>query len=88
VKYLLENSSENSRTLAAHLRYLSIQYGLKDPVEFLKYDPPMIYQFEYLNVSRNGLRGSHHTFKAYIITTQEVKKKKYAFTLKSKLETI
>ena len=31
VKYLLENSPENSRTWAVHLRYLSSKYGLLDP---------------------------------------------------------
>ena len=40
VKYLLENSPENSRTWAVHLRYLSFKYGLLDPLECLKVDPP------------------------------------------------
>ena len=30
VKYLLENSSENSRTWSVHIRYLSKKYGLAD----------------------------------------------------------
>ena len=40
VKYLLENSSDNSRTWSAHLRFLSQKYGLDDPLECLKFDPP------------------------------------------------
>ena len=40
VKYLLENSPENSRTWAIHLRNLSTKYGLPDPLECLKSDPP------------------------------------------------
>ena len=39
VKYLLETSSENSRTWAVHLRYLSYKYGLDDPLHCLKMDP-------------------------------------------------
>ena len=40
VKYLLENSLDNSRTWAVHVRYLSQKYGLDDPLECLKFDPP------------------------------------------------
>ena len=40
VKYLLETSSENSRTWSIHLRNLCRMYGLKDPLENLKNDPP------------------------------------------------
>ena len=39
VKYLLENSAENSRTWSIHLKYLSQLYGLKDPSECLQMDP-------------------------------------------------
>ena len=46
VKYLLENSPENSRTWAVHLRYLSFKYGLLDPLECLKVDPPPKSQFK------------------------------------------
>ena len=37
---MLENSSDNSRTWSAHLRFLSQKYGLDDPLECLKFDPP------------------------------------------------
>ena len=40
VKYLLETSSENRRTWSAHLRNLSNQYDLSDPLEYLRKDPP------------------------------------------------
>ena len=40
VKYLLQNSCENSRTWAAHLRFLSKMYGLEDPLVSLRRDPP------------------------------------------------
>ena len=40
VKYLLENSPENSRTWCIHLRHLCQKYALKDPLECLKADPP------------------------------------------------
>ena len=46
VKYLLENSPDNSRTWAVHLRYLSLKYGLKDPLECLKTDPPAKSQYK------------------------------------------
>ena len=38
-KYLLENSSDKSRSRAVHVRYLSQKYGLDDPLECLKFDP-------------------------------------------------
>ena len=40
VKYLLEISSENSRTWSVHIRHLSEKYGLGDPLSCLKRDPP------------------------------------------------
>ena len=40
VKYLLGNTSENSRTWSAHIRQLSTRYGLEDPLVCLKRDPP------------------------------------------------
>ena len=46
VKYLLENSSENSRTWAIHLRHLCQTYGLLDPLEYLKKDPPSKSEFK------------------------------------------
>ena len=39
VKYLLETSSENSRTWSIHLRNLCHMYGIKDPLENFKNDP-------------------------------------------------
>ena len=41
LKYLLETSSENSRTWAVLLCHLSLRYGLPDPTECLKNDPPL-----------------------------------------------
>ena len=40
VHYLLQNSEENSRTWAVHLRYLSKMYNLEDPLSCLERDPP------------------------------------------------
>ena len=40
VKYLLKNSSENSRTWSAHLKHLSRRYELEDPFTCLCRDPP------------------------------------------------
>ena len=40
MKYLLETSDENSRTWAVHIRYLSLEYDLPDPLECFRYDPP------------------------------------------------
>ena len=40
VKYLLQTNQHNSRTWAAHLRYLCTRYGLEDPLVYLNRDPP------------------------------------------------
>ena len=40
VKYLLTNSSENSRTWAINMRHISTMYGLEDPLSCLQRDPP------------------------------------------------
>ena len=40
VKYLLETSTENSRTWSIFVKYLSKMYGLKDPLQCLTRDPP------------------------------------------------
>ena len=40
VKYLLENSPENSRTWSTRIRQLSLMYELEDPLECLRKDPP------------------------------------------------
>ena len=40
VKYLLETSLENSRTWSVHLKHLSEQYNLDDPLVCLRMDPP------------------------------------------------
>ena len=39
VKYLLENSPDNSRTWSIHVRHLARQYGLPDPLDLLRQDP-------------------------------------------------
>ena len=39
VKYLLENSPDNSRTWSIHVRHLARQYGLPDPLDLLNSDP-------------------------------------------------
>ena len=46
VKYLLETSSENSRTWSTHLRNLSNQYDLADPLECLRKDLPSRSQYK------------------------------------------
>ena len=40
VKYIVKNSSENSRTWIIHLKYLCEKYGLEDPFSCLIKDPP------------------------------------------------
>ena len=39
VKYLLQTSTENSRTWSINLRHISRQYGLPDPLDWLCQDP-------------------------------------------------
>ena len=46
VKYLLETAENNSRTWTAHLRLLSKQYSLPDPLEILENDPPSKQEFK------------------------------------------
>ena len=41
VKYRLETSSENSRTLSLHIKHLSETYGLPDPLQCLRLDAPV-----------------------------------------------
>ena len=41
VKYLLESSSEDSRTWSVYIRALCRQYGLEDPLICLRKDPPL-----------------------------------------------
>ena len=48
VKYLLENTCENSRTWSAHIRHLSQKYGLEDPLICLRRDPPSKSQYKEL----------------------------------------
>ena len=45
VKHILETSQENSRTWAIHVRYLSEKYGLPDPLDCLKSEPPSKNQY-------------------------------------------
>ena len=40
IKYLLETAETKSRTWSTHLRFLSEKYGLEDPLDCLKKDPP------------------------------------------------
>ena len=40
IKHLLETTENNSRTWAAHIRYLSSKYSLPDPLDCLLSDPP------------------------------------------------
>ena len=40
IKYILKNSSENSRTWTVHLKHLCEQYGIEDPLSCLNRDPP------------------------------------------------
>ena len=46
MKYLLENSNENSRTWSAHIRHLSRRYGLEDSLSCLSRDPPPKSEFK------------------------------------------
>ena len=45
VKYLLQNSNNNSHTWSIRLRQLSEQYGLEDPLLCLSRDPPTKTQY-------------------------------------------
>ena len=40
IKYILENSCDNSNTWSAHLRNLSRMYNMKDPKELISYPAP------------------------------------------------
>ena len=40
VKYLLKESTENSRTWSIFIKQLSVMYGLTDPLQCLQSDPP------------------------------------------------
>ena len=40
VKYLLNNTNNNSRTWSAHMRHISLLYNIDDPSELLGRDPP------------------------------------------------
>ena len=40
VKYLLENSPENSHTWSRHIRNLAKMYGIEDPLSSIKKPPP------------------------------------------------
>ena len=40
IKYLLENSNENSHSWAIHIRQISKMYGLEDPLDCLRRSPP------------------------------------------------
>ena len=42
IKYLLENSNENSRSWAIHLRQISQMYELEDPLDCLRKSPPSV----------------------------------------------
>jgi hypothetical protein len=46
VKYLLETSSENSRTWSVHFQHLSQKYELPDPLECLRADLIVKSQFK------------------------------------------
>ena len=46
VKYLLENSADNSRTWSVHIKFLSKKYGLAEPLKCLKFDPPPKSQYK------------------------------------------
>ena len=46
IKYLLETSPVNSRTWSNHLRHLCDMYGIQDPLESLKNDPPLKSSFK------------------------------------------
>ena len=52
VKYLLENSADNSRTWVINLRHLSKMYGLEDPLESLMKEPPSKYQYKELIMTK------------------------------------
>ena len=46
VKYLLENSEDNSRTWSIHMKHLSIKYNIEDPLTCLRRDPPEKSRYE------------------------------------------
>ena len=46
VKFLMENSCENSRTWAVYIKQLSEKYDLEDPIKCLRRDPPSKGQYK------------------------------------------
>lgn len=46
VKYLMNNSPKNSNTWSMHVKFLSQKYGLGDPSDCLKIDPPSKSQYK------------------------------------------
>ena len=46
VKYLMENSCENSRTWSVYIKQLSEKYDLENPIECLRRDPPSKSQYK------------------------------------------
>ena len=59
VTYLLEHSSENSRTWSAHIRHLSRQYDLEDPLLCLRRDPPSKSGYKELIATKLKIRCLH-----------------------------
>ena len=52
VKYLLKESTENSRTWSIFIRQLSVMYGLTDPLHCLQCDPPQKSVYKELILTR------------------------------------
>ena len=54
VKYLLKESSDNSRTWAMHVRHLSKMYCLEDPLLCLSRDPPSKSEYKHHDFQSNN----------------------------------
>ena len=66
MKYLLETTQPNSRTWAAHIRYLSVRYDIPDPLECLQSDPPSkSYYKEYIHTKIAAYFENYMKDKAY-----------------------
>ena len=65
IKYLLETAADKSRTWAAHVRFLSKQYNIPDPLQCLKTEAPSKAEYkEYIQTKISAYYENHMRVKA------------------------
>ena len=65
IKYLLETAADKSRTWAAHVRFLSKQYNIPDPLQCLKTEAPSKTEYkEYIQTKISAYYENHMRVKA------------------------